>query len=267
MSSDYSYKKSWNKENGKSAVITYENSSLDWLEVDMVKLQPGDSKKYHEGGKEYGLVLLGGQCSVTGEGFCFENIGKRKDVFDGPATCVYVPGETPFTITGVTEVTVAVCKAPANDGDFEPKLINPEDVVIKDLGKPGWERQAHFILDERTSANMIYIGEAYVKGGQWASYPPHKHDDDNMPTEGVLEEIYYYEFDKPAGFGIQRVYTKEGEIDETYTVKSGDFVEIPRGYHPFCCAPGYDNYYLWIMAGENRGFYMTTEEGHKWLTK
>lgn len=264
--SDYSYKKSWNKENGKSAVITFENSSLEMLEVDMLKLQPGDKKSYQEGGKEYGLLILGGQCSVVGSGFNFEKIGKRANVFDGPATCVYIPGETPFTITGVTEVSIAVCKSVAGEG-FEPKLINPEDVVIKDLGKPGWERQAHFILDERCPANLIYIGEAYVKGGQWASYPPHKHDDDNMPIEGVQEEIYYYEFDKPSGFGIQRVYTKEGDIDETYTVKSGDFVEIPRGYHPFCCAPGYNNYYLWIMAGENRGFHMTTEEGHKWLNK
>lgn len=133
------------------------------------------------------------------------------------------------------------------------------------MGKPGWEREAHFILDERVPANMIYIGEAYVEGGQWASYPPHKHDDDNMPTEAQTEEIYYYEFKKPQGFGIQKVYTLEGDVDETYTVKSGDFVEIPRGYHPFHAAPGYDNYYLWIMAGENRGFFMTTDEEHAWL--
>ncbi|MDO4584016.1 MAG: 5-deoxy-glucuronate isomerase [Planctomycetia bacterium] len=264
--SEYSYKKSWNKENGKSEIITEANSSLSWLEVDMLKLQPGETKTYHEEYKEYGLVILGGKCTVTGEGWEFAEIGTRKDVFDGPATCVYVPCNQKFTISGVTEVSIAVCKSPGMEV-FEPVLIRPEDVVIKDLGKPGWERQAHFILDERVKANLIYIGEAYVTSGNWASYPPHKHDDDNMPTEGVLEEIYYYEFDKPQGFGIQRVYTKEGDIDETYTVKSGDFVEIPKGYHPFCCAPGYNNYYLWIMAGENRGFFMTTEEGHKWLTK
>lgn len=263
---DYSYKKTWNKENGKNALITFENSSLEMLEVDMLRLQPGDRKSYSENEKEYGLVILGGTCSVVGDGFSYENIGKRKDVFDGPATCVYIPGERKFTITGVTECAIAVCKSIAGEG-FEPKLIRPEDVIIKHLGKNGWERDAHFILDERCPANLIYIGEAYVASGNWASYPPHKHDDDNMPVEGVQEEIYYYEFDKPSGFGIQRVYTKEGDIDETYTVKSGDIVEIPRGYHPFCCAPGYNNYYLWIMAGENRGFHMTTEEGHKWLNR
>lgn len=260
------FKKKWNGEFGKSEIITKKNSSLDMLEVDMVKLRSGESKTYRETDKEYGLVILGGTCSVTGEGFSYDNIGTRKDVFDGPAACVYVPRNNKFTIEGTSDVTIAVCKSPA-EKDFEPVLIKPEDVIIKHLGKPGWERDAHFILDERVSANRLYIGEAFVGPGSWASYPPHKHDDDNMPQEGILEEIYYYEFDKPQGFGIQRVYSKEGDIDETYTVKTGDFVEIPKGYHPFCCAPGYNNYYLWIMAGENRGFYMTTEEGHKWLNK
>ena len=261
------YKKFWNGDFGKSEIITKANSTLDMLEVDMVRLRKGEKKSYNEPGKEYGLVVLGGTCAVAGEGFAYDQVGTRKNVFDGPAACVYIPGQTPFAITGVSEsVSIAVCKSPAAKV-FKPVLVRPEDVIIKDLGKTGWERQAHFILDERIEANLIYIGEAFVKSGKWASYPPHKHDDDNMPTEGVMEEIYYYEFDKPQGFGIQKVYTKEGDIDETYTVKTGDFVEIPRGYHPFCCAPGYENYYLWIMAGNNRGFYMTTEECHKWLTK
>lgn len=260
------FKKTWNKENGITQLIRKEKSSLGMIECDMVRLQNGESKTYSENDKEYGLVILGGRCSLSGDGFEFKDIGKRKNVFDGAATCVYIPRNRKFTIAGIENVSVAVCKAPAAR-DFEPVLISPEEVIIKDLGKDGWKRRAHFILDERVNANLIYIGEAYVEGGMWASYPPHKHDDDNMPTEGFLEELYYYEFDKPQGFGIQKVYTKEGDIDETYTVKSGDFIEIPRGYHPFCAAPGYGSYYLWIMAGENRGFFMTTEECHKWLIR
>ena len=257
-------KKTWNKKYGKSAVLTKENSTCKKVEMDMVRLADGDKKSYNEVNKEYALVILGGKCDITGDGFEFKNVGRRANVFDGAATCVYIPANKPFTITAVGEVSIAVCKSPS-DKDFKPAVINPEDVVIKNLGKPGWEREAHFILDERTDANMLYIGEAYVKGGQWASYPPHKHDDDNMPTEAETEEVYYYEFKKQGGFGIQRVYTMEGDIDETYTVKSGDMVEIPRGYHPFHTAPGYDNYYLWVMAGEDRGFFMTTDEEHKWL--
>ena len=259
------YKKTWNGAYAKSKIITKENSSLKMLEVDMIKLRAGEKKSYTEINKEFGLVILGGTCTVKGEGFNFDGIGKRKNVFDGPATSVYVGANTYFTIEGVSdEVVICVAKCPS-ERTYKPVLINPEDVVIKKLGKPGWTREAHFVLDDRVEANRIYIGEAFVEGGQWSSYPPHKHDDDNMPTEGFLEEIYYYEFDKPQGFGIQKVYTLEGDVDETYTVKTGDFIEIPRGYHPFCAAPGYNNYYLWLMAGENRGFYNTIEDCHKWL--
>lgn len=260
------YKRSWNKKYGKSEIYTREDSYCQKIEMDMLRLADGDIKSYNEADKEYGLVIFGGKCTVKGEDFTFENAGKRANVFDGAATCIYIPANKAFTVTAIGEMSMAVCKSPS-DKDFKPVIINPEDVVIKNLGKPGWEREAHFILDERTDANMLYIGEAFVKGGQWASYPPHKHDDDNMPVEAATEEIYYYEFKEPTGFGIQKVYTMEGDVDETYTVKSGDFVEIPRGYHPFHTAPGYDNYYLWIMAGEVRGFYMTTDEDHKWLNK
>ena len=232
----------------------------------MVRLHDGETKTYDEKDTEFGIIIFGGKCKVAGEGFEYNEVGKRKDVFDGPCACVYVPRNTKFTITGIGEVSMCVSKSPS-ENDHKPALIKPEDVIIKNLGKPGWQREAHFILDERVDADILYIGEAWVEGGQWSSYPPHKHDDDNMPVEAATEELYYYEFDKPQGFGIQKVYTKEGDIDETYTVKSGDMVEMPRGYHPEHCAPGYKNYYLWIMAGKNRGFFMTTDEDHAWLNK
>ncbi|MDD5603447.1 MAG: 5-deoxy-glucuronate isomerase [Eubacteriales bacterium] len=267
------YKKTWNMGYGRKKIITGSNSSLELLEADMLRLRRGEEAEYDEKDKEFALVVLSGTNTVTGKDFEFRGVGKRKNVFDGPAASVYVPANTPFVIMAESETVIAVSKSPSKL-KAEPVLIKPEDVVIKHLGKTGWEREAHFILDERVKAKHLYIGEAFVSSGNWASYPPHKHDEDKMPAEGILEEIYYYEFDKPDGFGIQKVYTKEDgpddgrkKIDLTYTVKTGDFVEIPRGYHPFCVAPGYNAYYLWIMAGENRGFFMTTEEKHKWLNK
>ncbi|MDD4414227.1 MAG: 5-deoxy-glucuronate isomerase [Oscillospiraceae bacterium] len=261
-----SFKRNWDGGFGCKTIYSKENSACKMLEIDMLRLAKGQTYVYDEKDKEYALIILGGTCTVTGKGLEYKGVGKRKNVFDGPATALYIPRNIKFTVTADTEVRISVCKSPA-EKDFEPVLVNPEDVKIKDLGKPGWERQAHFIVDERIKANLIYIGEAFVEGGQWASYPPHKHDEDNMPTEGILEEIYYFEYDKPTGFGIQKVYTANGSIDETYTVKNGDFVEIPKGYHPCCCAPGYKNYYLWIMAGENRGFFLTADPDHAWLNK
>ncbi len=257
-------KKMWRRSFGCEQLIKKEDSSLSLLELDMLRLQTGASHTYDSGEQEFALVILGGHCTVQGDDFVYENIGQRKDVFAGPATSLYIPRRKRFTVIGLDQVSIAVIKSPS-DLDTPSVLVSPQDVIVKTLGKHGWKRDSHFIIDERIQAKHLFIGEAYVYPGNWASYPPHKHDQDNMPMEGALEEGYYYEFNLSSGFGIQKVYTEEGDIDETYTVQSGDMVEIPRGYHPFACAPGYYAYYLWFMAGKRRGFFMSTQPAHKWI--
>ena len=160
------FKKTWHMQSGCDPIITKRNSSLDLLELDMLKLSKGGSKAYNEKDKEYSLIILGGNCSVTGDGFRYEKIGKRRNVFDGAATAVYLPGNRKFTVTAETDVSIAVCKSPG-DQEAQPVLVKPEDVVIKDLGKDGWKRQAHFIIDERIPAKHLYIGESYVASGMW----------------------------------------------------------------------------------------------------
>ena len=259
-------RKSYVEKYGYERVITDRNSPLTFTELDFLKLADGQSYTISEKGKEFALVILYGKCKVVGDGFEF-NAGKRINVFDGVAEVVYVGKDTEFTVTGVDgDVKIAVAKAPA-EKYFKPQYVKAEDILTKSLGKGAYARTAAFNLSEKVEANLLYIGEFWVEDGNWASYPPHKHDIDNMPTEGFLDEIYYFEFDKPQGFGVQMVYSKEGDINEAYKVKSGDMVEVPKGYHPFSVAPGYKNYCLWIMAGKNRGIFCTQEENHMWMNK
>ena len=260
-------KKSYAEKYGYERVITDRNSPLAYTEIDMLKLADGQSFTVTEKGKEFVLMVLYGKCSVVGEGFKFDSVGKRKDVFSGVAECVYVGKDTEFTVTGKGgDVKICVAKAPA-DKYYEPQYISEDKITTKALGKGSYARTAAFNFDDTAKANLLYIGEFWVDDGNWASFPPHKHDIENMPTEGFLDEVYYFEFDKPTGFGVQMVYTKEGDINEAYKVSSGDFVEIPKGYHPFTVAPGYKNYCLWIMAGRNRGIFCTTDIDHKWMNK
>ena len=88
--------------------------------------------------------------------------------------------------------------------------------------------------------------------GNWSSSPPHKHEVERLPIENDLEEVYAYRFAAPEGFGVQRLYTRDGSLDETWTVRDGDVVLVPRGYHPFCAAHGYHGYYLNALAAERR---------------
>ena len=163
------------------------------------------------------------------------------------------------------DVRVAVCKAPAPKY-FPPQCIRHNEVKTARFGKETFVRDVAFTFPETMQANYLYIGEYWVENGFWASFPPHKHDVENG-VEGALDEIYYYEFDKPQGFGIQMVYTSDKAIDEAYRIQHGDAVEIPRGYHPMAVSPGYKNYTLWIMAGPRRGLLSSGEECHKWIVK
>lgn len=260
-------KKSYVEKYGYEKMITDRNSPLCYAELDFLKLADGQSYTIDELGKEFALIIIYGKCSVKAGEYAFDEVGKRANVFDGPAEAVYIGKDTPFTVTGKGgDVKIAVCKAPAAKY-FKPQYVKTEDIKTKDLGKGAYARKAAFNLPETVEANLLYIGEFWVEDGNWASYPPHKHDVDNMPTEGFLDEIYYFEFDKPQGFGFQAVYSKEGDINEVYKVKTGDAVEVPKGYHPFTVAPGYKNYCLWIMAGKNRGIFCTSEDDHVWMTK
>lgn len=260
-------KKSYKEKYGYERIITDRNSVLTFAEMDMLKLADGKSYEIDEKNKEFALIVLYGSMKVEGKGFCFDKVGVRKNVFDGVGEAVYIGKDTPFKISAVGgDVKICVSKAPA-DKYFEPQCIRTANIKTKPLGKDSYARTAAFNVAEQVKANLLYIGEFWVENGNWASFPPHKHDVDDMPTESFLDEIYYFEFDKPQGFGVQAVYSKDGEINEAYKVITGDAVEVPKGYHPFSVAPNYKNYCLWIMAGKNRGIFCTAEEDHKWINK
>lgn len=92
----------------------------------------------------------------------------------------------------------------------------------------------------------------YTPGGNWSSYPPHKHDEDNPPVEVALEETYYYRFRDPHAFGFQRLYRAGSRADRVFMVEDGDLLLVRDGYHTFVAAFGHDAYYLNVLAGTRR---------------
>src|SRR3989442_8266960 len=111
------------------------------------------------------------------------------------------------------------------------------------------ERRIHHILMEDAAAESLLLTEVLTPAGHWSSYPPHKHDTDDPPRETALEETYYHRIRSGEGFALQRVYTRDGTLDETVAARDGDVVLVPRGYHTVSAPPGYDLYYLNVMAG------------------
>ena len=249
---------------GCSKVAGGEDATLMQLKLDFLRLQTGTNWQGSSGGYEIALVIMGGRITLQAGDFSCANIGKRKHVFDGKPYVVYLPVDQDYTISCLENCEIAICGAACTE-KLQPFLVTPDDIPLGVAGVLNWKRDLYNLIDERFATSRLCIGEAFNHPGNWSSYPPHKHDRSDLPIEGVMQEIYFFRYNLPQGFGFQSVYTDDGSINETYRVMSNDAVEVPRGYHPYVCAPGYYGYMLWLMAGETRRFYRRTAPEHAWI--
>ena len=259
------YKKTYVPKKGYTPICKIGECSLKKLEFGIIELDAGEKLDFNTADKETAFILLEGHCNVFFDGEKWENVGNRQSVFENRrAESFYMPREQKLTIEGVDHVKIAVCATPVGE-KTQPQLLKEDHVVLKLLGEVPFQRETSFIIDGNSNAKVLTIGEAYCTEGNWAGFPPHKHDVNDMPRECVAEEIYYFLFDKEQGFGFQSLYTRDGEIDETYRVKNEDLVEFPKGYHLTQTAPGYKMYILWLMAGDEQGIHRTNDPDHDWI--
>jgi 5-deoxy-glucuronate isomerase len=199
-------------------------------------------------GEEVALVVLGGRCAVESDGEQWE-LGGRASVFDGMPWALYLPLGARYRVEGKAEV--AVCGARC-ERRREPVVVRPEDAEIEVRGAGNATRQINHIVKPEFPAERLLVVEVFTPSGNWSSYPPHKHDEDHPPDEVVLEETYYFRTRDPAAFAVQRLYSPSRGLDLTATVRDGDLLLVPFGYHTTAAAHGYDLYYLNALAGERR---------------
>src|SRR6202034_2614923 len=152
-------------------------------------------------------------------------------------------------------------------GKLPARVIPPTEVGQETRGKGTNTRHVRNILPVGKDAESLLVVEVITPGGNWSSYPPHKHDVNDPPRETLLEETYYHRLARGTGFALQRVYTDDGSLDETMAVGDGDVVLVPRGYHPVGAPHGFDLYYLNVMAGPKRVWRFYTAPAHEWLMK
>lgn len=239
---------------------------LNFINFGILRLSPNRSFSENSGDDEVALIILSGKCDVRADESHYASIGNRTSVFGGKAFGVYIPPDTDYVITSEDQTKIAICKTPGDPSiKANPVLVSPDDVVIRNVGQHNWKRYVHDIIDMRINASKIIVGETFTPPGNWSSYPPHRHDFDNLPEESDQEELYFFKVEPQQGFGIQRIYTDDMSINEAYVIKNNSVVAIPKGYHPVSAAPGYQVYYLWILAGEKRILKPKDDPNHKWI--
>ena len=243
-----------------------ETYGFEYLGFRVKRLASGETHQEDTGTRELGIVVLGGKCSVEAAGATWKGIGRRAHVFDGLPYAIYVPVSSRYTITAETDCDLAFCYCRANRS-YPPRLVTPADVEVEIRGGGNATRQINHILKPDFPADRLLMVEVYTPSGNWSSYPPHKHDVHNPPAEVDLEEIYYYRIDKTEGYAIQKVYSADRRLDHTLTVRNGELVLIPEGYHPVVAAHGYNVYYLNALAGSARSMAASDDPDYAWVRK
>jgi 5-deoxy-glucuronate isomerase len=246
-------------------VVDPVSAAWRYLSFRVEHLRDGEQVSRRTGDEEIALVPLGGRCAVESGGERWE-LGERATVFEGMPWALYLPRDTEYTLSALGDVEVAVPGALA-DERFEPRLVTPSDVEIEVRGSGNATRQINHILKPEFPAQRLLVVEVFTPAGNWSSYPPHKHDEDHPPGEVVLEEIYYFrtQSEPPGAFAVQRLYSPQHGTDLTETVRDGDIMLVPHGYHTTAAAHGYDLYYLNGLAGDRRSMASADDPALAWI--
>jgi 5-deoxy-glucuronate isomerase len=240
----------------------------------VLTLEPGGTHTLSAGESELLLLPLAGGCTLVVDGRTFELEG-RTDVFDSVTDFAYLPRGSVAVISSASGGRFALPSARTERGGLPARYGRKEDVLVELRGAGSSSRQVNsYCLPGIFAAEKLLVCEVLTPGGNWSSYPPHKHDQartdaDGRPVESELEEIYYFELADHDGFAYQRVYgTEDRPIDVLAEVRSGDTVLVPHGWHgPSIAAPGYDLYYLNVMAGPGpeRAWLICDDPAHGWV--
>ncbi len=250
---------------GRYLHVTPKSAGWKYVGFDAYELAQGQSVRLQDDAMETCLVLVSGKADVICDASRWTAAGDRMSPFEDKAPySIYAPAGQPISVSALTDLELAVCKAPGKGGQTA-RLIAPEDVGYECRGSGSNTRHIYNILPEDAAADSLLVVEVKTPSGNWSSYPPHRHDKDDIPAISYLEETYYHRIDPPQGFAFQRVYDDEGILDETMTVHDKDLVMVPRGYHPYGVPHGYSGYYLNVMAGPVRTWRFFNQPEHEWI--
>lgn len=257
--------------------ITPEQAGWEYITFEARRLEIGDSWAFSSGENELVIVNLTGRYTINSTRGNWPGVGGRETVFTGAAHALYLPRRTDFQVSAEEAGEFAVAWVPT-DQDHEPLLIRPEDVAISVRGGDNVSRQINDLLPSGAPVHRLVLVEVYTPGGNWSSYPPHKHDvhledEEGHLLEADLEEVYFYKIDKPDGYAFQRVYTDETSplhkagypIDAVVRAEENCAVLVPEGYHPVVSAPGYTTYYLNVLAGSAQVLANQDDPRYTWV--
>ena len=238
------------------------------LDFGLLNLIAGESYTGSTGDREVLAVLLGGQAAFTVDGRDLGSVGGRPNVFAGKPHSVYLPAGSAYQIKAHSRLEVALVSAPS-DLRTPAYVIPPDRITTGVWGAANFSRNFHQILTLAGQPDLpacrLIVGETYTPSGNWSTFPPHRHEKDDLPREADHEEIYYFKMSPADGFGLTRHYS--ASFDASYVVRDSTLLMAPDGYHTVASAPGYTTYYLWALAGTQRVQATVDDPALAWVSR
>jgi len=245
--------------------VTPESAGWEHVGFEVLALATGATAERACGERELCLVVISGVVHVASEHGEWLDLGGRADPWAELPDAAYLPPGSHVGLRAADGAAeVALCWAPAPGGGASPRVLPGSAVEVETRGHGTHERYVRPILMDDQGAESLLVVEVLTPEGHWSSYPPHKHDHDDPPRQSRLEETYYHRIRPARGFGLQRVYAHDTAFDETMAFRDRDCVLVPRGYHTVSAPPGYELYYLNVMAGPTRFWSVVDDPDHEW---
>jgi 5-deoxy-glucuronate isomerase len=222
------------------------------LKVGTVLLDAGESVRLETGTREMAFVLIHGDADALLSDGTAPRLGPRGNPFDDPPYGLFVSRETAVTFTARVPTLIGAGSATANL-KTAPTVIGPQQVGGGWRGLGNWKRQVRFVCwSDNTSGNALIAGETVTPSGNWSTIPPHRHQYETPGEEVPYEEVYFFQFSKPQGFGLAWQFDDAGTMDQAFSLKTNDALYMAAGYHPTACGPGATLYHLTFIAGPRR---------------
>jgi len=241
------------------------DSELAVLKCAVLTLGSGETYSLETKDREYAVVLIRGECEIELSDGQQASLGPRGNPFQDMPYGVFVAREEKLNFSAKGESFFGIGSSPAKK-KMKNTIVVPDRVNMGKRGADNWTRLVRMVLwSDNTEGNLLIAGETVTPSGNWSTVPPHRHQYDIPGEEMAYEEVYFYQFSRPQGFGLIWQFDDEGEMDQAYSLKTNDAAYMSQGYHPVACGPGSTLYHLTLMAGPNRMSKASVHKDYKFL--
>jgi 5-deoxy-glucuronate isomerase len=251
-----------NQDGPFSIDVSREMAQWKYISFKVARIVPGETIETNTAREEIIIVPLVGSGKLSFNDETHELV--RKDLFRDLPDLAYLPPQTNYRLEAIESFEAAIGGAPT-EGNLPARIIRRDQISSAIRGRANVRRGVTTLADSDELTERLVVYEIHTPSGNWSSFPPHRHD--TRDHSSYHEETYYYHFLPENGFALQRIYTRDTDLDVAIPVQHGDLVLIHEGYHPVVKAPGTNAYYLNFLAGDVRKISAVNDPSYEWVSK